>query len=606
MSGGHHAPDVGDSEWILSLAWRVAILVAVLSIGADQVGRRQPTGEAAVAAADQRGDQPPSAGRITGAAGRAPVALGRAGVATASPEASQAGVDMLAAGGNAYDAAVAACFAVCVTRPHATGIGGGGFAVGHSGTTLENEVWDGRETAPASASRDMYRDAPQDSQIGPRAGGVPGLVALLGRLHEKGSGKVSWKQALQPAIELARQGCTVDRGLAAAIAAHQQDLARFPSSAQVFLPGGRPLREGDKLVQPDLAATLERIAEQGAKEFYTGETARLIAASTPISREDLAKYELGANRRPQVAEFRGFQVVAMPPPTSGGIVLEQVLRVLDGMELDRARAAKDGAYEHLLAEALRHAHADRSEHMGDPDFGKVPVDWLLGDTRRDQIRAQIDPRRARPIEGVNPGAWVEGDHTTHVSVIDEQGYAVSITHTVNLGLGSCFVVPGTGMLLNDEMDDFATSPGEPNAFGLVQGEKNAIKAGKRPLSSMTPILVLDRGGHVQAALGSPGGPKIISAVLQVFLNVFALRMPANDAMEAPRVHHQWRPDILEVEAGFPREAALGLARRGHVVRRGAQLGEVQAVFVVQDNPPEARVAAICDPRGTGQPAALKD
>jgi gamma-glutamyltranspeptidase/glutathione hydrolase len=597
MDKGHgapRAPEVGDAEGILFLAARVALFVALLGVGIDHLGRAE--GDAHATHAD--GHAAPTAQLELPTLPSAPTALGEAAVAAASPEASQAGLTMLRRHGNAFDAVVAASFAVCVTRPHATGIAGGGFAVVHLDASTRDLALDGRETAPASASRDMYRERPEESVFGPRAGGVPGFVALMYELH-RGQGKLPWADVLGPAIQLARQGFPIDRGLAAAIAAHQEELARWPSSAEVFLPGGKPLRAGETLRQPDLARTLERIAQAGLDGFYAGETAALIAAGTPITLDDLRGYQV-RKPEPLVGTFRGLDLVTMGPPTSGGVVLLQVLRVLEGLDLKAARAAADGSYEHLLAEALRHAHADRSVHLGDEPDQKAVVEWLLSATRTDQIRAAIDPARARPLDQVGPGAPPrESDHTTHVSVIDDLGNAVSVTHTINRALGSCYVIPGTGMLLNDEMDDFAARPGEANSFGLVQGEKNAIAPGKRPLSSMTPLLVIDRQRAV-AAIGSPGGPRIISAVLQVFLNAFDAQLPLEEALRAPRVHHQWRPDWLAVEGELPTRVAESLARRGHRVRRGDTLGEVQAVFRVGDR----ACLGASDPRGTGKPAAL--
>lgn len=603
---GHHAPDVGDSEWILSLAWRVAILVAALGVGADHVSRTHAHADVAHEGGHAEHVAPR---REVAPLPEPPLAVGHSAVAAASPEASQAGLTMYARGGNAFDAVVAASFAVCVTRPHATGIAGGGFAVVHKDFTRVNTTLDGRETAPASASRDMYRETPQDSRLGPRSGGVPGFVALMHALH-KGNGEMPWADVLAPAIELAEQGFTVDSGLARAVEAHREDLARWPSSARVFLPGGHPIRVGDTLRQPDLARTLRRIAEHGPDGFYAGETARLIAEGTPITTQDLKDYQV-LERDPLMGSFRGLQLVTMGPPSSGGLVLLQVLRVLEGLDLAAVGADPDGAFAHLLAEALRHAHADRSVHMGDPgpQDDAVPVAWLLSKARTDQIRAAIDPTRTRPFDQVRPGtAPAESDDTTHVSAIDKHGNAISVTHTVNLGLGSCYVIPGTGMLLNDQMDDFAARPGEPNAFGLVQGEKNAVGPGRRPLSSMTPLVVLQRD-KVVAAIGSPGGPRIISAVLQVFLNAFLRGLSPTEAVRAPRVHHQWQPDLLDLEGEYPRETALGLVRRGHVVRRGGHQGEVQAVFRLDQEgrigvfDPDMVVIGVSDPRGTGRPAA---
>lgn len=596
---GHHAPEVGDGEQVMSLAARMALLVALLGVGADHLSRAKGHDEHAL---------PSEPLRVAVSLPAPEVADGRSAVAAASPEASEAGRQMLERNGNAFDAVVAASFAVAVTRPQATGIGGGGFALLHLDASRRDLALDGRETAPASASSGMYSRDPSQKRNGPRAAGVPGLVELLWRVHEK-RGVLPWKDVLQPAIKLAREGFPVDRGLARALgrAEVREELARWPESAKLFLKqDGSPLREGDQLVQLDLARTLERIAEQGPDGFYAGDVADRIAESSPITREDLARYRI-QTREPVVStlltpEGKELRLVGFPPPSSGGVLIAHMVQVLQRFDLE-AEAKQPGQLQHLLAEVMKRAFADRSELFGDPAFVDVPQELLLGSAHAEKVRAAIDRTKATPVAKIQPTAAPEREHTTHVSVIDKLGNAASITHTINTALGSCFVVPGTGVILNNEMDDFS-APDEPaNAFGLKQGKKNWIEPGKRPLSSMSPMIVVGPDG-VLAAIGSPGGPRIISAVLQVFVNRFMLWLEPAEAVRAPRVHHQWSPDWLDIEPEFDATVAEQLAGRGHRVRRGGIVGEVQAVFRYS-NGKEWRCVGVCDPRGTGRPAAGK-
>jgi len=563
-------------------------------------------------AADHAGDRgaataPPAAhGQRTAPEARTVARGARGAVAAAAPQASEAGVAMLRRGGNAVDALVAASFAVSVVRPHSTGLGGGGFVVYRmaDGETL---AIDGREEAPAAATRDMYLDPatgepdPRASLDGPKAAGVPGLVAMLWDLHQR-HGALPWPDVVAPAIALAEDGFAISAPLAGAIAARRDVLGRYRASRLVFMPEGRPLAAGEVLRQRDLARTLRAVAERGPEGFYGGWVADAIAdvEGGLITREDLRAYEVAA-RAPTEGAYRGHTVISMPPPSSGGVHLVQMLNVLQGYELG-GMGFGSADHLHLLAETMRRAYADRSEHLGDPDFVDVPAEGLTSPSYAASLRRGIDLARATPSREIAPGrpATFGGDHTTHISVVDADGNAVASTQTINTGLGSGVVVPRTGVLLNNEMDDFAAKAGAQNYFGLVQGAKNTVRPGKRPLSSMTPTVVLGPDGDVRLVVGSPGGSRIITSVLQVVLNVVDFGMPVGEAVAAPRVHHQWLPDRLLVDRGFDREVRAELARRGHVLLVGSKtLGNVQAVLVDDEG---ARVGA-SDPRGTGEPAA---
>jgi gamma-glutamyltranspeptidase/glutathione hydrolase len=574
------------SEGNVMLAAGLALVVAALGFGLGGGHASHGHGHATVTAPTAHGAQ--------------------AGVATASPEASQVALKVLEDGGNAFDALVAASFAVSVTRPQSTGIGGGGFVVWHRANTDAQGAYDGREVAPISASRDMYLDANGDvtrgSLDGPTAGGVPGLVRMLhsvyqdlGKLSPDGSKALTWKRLVQPAIDLARHGFTVRDQLSEAIEGRRKVLARYPSSAQVFLPGGQVPQPGDVLVQTDLANTLIQIAED-PESFYKGDLAERIASGVPgFQVADLFGYQV-RTPEPVRGEYRGHAVISMPPPSSGGVHLVQMLNMFSAHPQPLGDTEWQGAdHIHLMTEAMRRAYADRSEHLGDPYPGvgsKVPVAGLTSTAYAEELYQGIDVRAAN-----------ESDHTTHISIVDAEGNAAASTQTINTHLGSGYVIPGTGILLNNEMDDFAAKPGTSNYFGLKQGEKNAVRPGRRPLSSMTPTIVLDEAGDVRLVVGSPGGSKIITATLQVLVNVVDFGMPLDEAVAAPRIHHQWLykgRDELFADEGLPKATLGELARRGHVVRVGAmKLGNVQAVEVGDDG----TRTAVSDPRGTGRPSA---
>ncbi len=486
--------------------------------------------------------------------------------------ATRIGVEVLRRGGNAVDAAVAVGFAMAVTYPRAGNIGGGGFMVIHLAKQNRQYAIDYREMAPAATTDKTYLDDkgeadPKKSRETGTAVGVPGTVAGLALAHEKyGSKRFTLAQLIAPAAAMARDGIPVADDLADSLPMAQEAFARWPASAKIFLGrDGKALRPGDRLVQRDLAATLQAIARGGPRAFYEGPIAEKIAAAVReagglMTADDLKSYR--AVERPVVrGTYRGLDIVSMPPPSSGGVVLIQMLNMLEGFKLRR----NDPASMHLVIETMKRAYADRAQHLGDPDFTRVPVAGLTSRKYAASLRETIDRERAKPSSEIRPGdpAAYEGDNTTHYSVVDRFGNAVSNTYTLNLSYGNGLVAAGTGVLLNNEMDDFAAKPNAPNAFGLVGlNAANAPGPGKRPLSSMTPTIVLYKGRAVLVT-GSPGGSRIITTVLQMILNVFDHRMGVADAVAAPRLHHQWLPDEVWVEPGVSPAALKNLEARGH-------------------------------------------
>jgi len=569
-----------------SLAFRVRSIRAGLAalLLACQPQTRTPVREA-----DTAGSVPPSAaaapeaGRQGGAVPTswrfplesAPVRASRFLVVSDSPLATHAGVEVLEAGGNAIDAVVTVAFVLAVVYPEAGNLGGGGFAVLRDATGARAAL-DFRETAPERASRDMYRPGagspssaktdPSASNEGHLASGVPGSVAGLWALHDR-FGSRPWPSLIAPAIAFARGGYPADARLVQAIGDARAKLDRFAASRALLLPGGRIPREGDVLVNLDLAQTLARIAERGPAGFYAGETADLLVAEMQrgggiLSLGDLERYR-PKWRTPIEFEYRGHSVVSMPPPSSGGVALALIANTLQGDEL-AAQPYHSAQHLHLLAEAMRRAFADRNALLGDPDFVNVPLAPLLSPAYGAERRRSVGPR-ATPSSEVAPGLpKPEGEHTTHLAVVDAAGAAVSLTTTINDFFGSGVTVSGAGFLLNDEMDDFTTDPGRPNLFGLIQGEANAVAPNKRMLSSMAPTLVLDASGEVRAVAGARGGPRIISATWQVVSNVVDFGMGAQRAVNAPRVHQQWQPDQVSLEqGGFLPEQIAGLEGLGH-------------------------------------------
>ncbi|MGB8176915.1 MAG: gamma-glutamyltransferase [Pseudolabrys sp.] len=483
------------------------------------------------------------------------------------------GIEILDRGGNAVDAAVAVGFALAVTYPRAGNIGGGGFMVIHLGKTGEDAAIDYRETAPAAATETMFLDAngepdPKKSRDSGLSVGVPGTVAGLALAHAKyGSGKLSLAELIEPAIELARNGVEIVDDIADTLPLAQPRIARWHSSAPVFLNSdGTVLMPGQDLLQPDLAITLRAIASDGPKGFYEGPVAEKIVAAVRkaggvMTIEDMKNYR-AILREPVRGTYRGYDIVSMPPPSSGGVHLIEMLNILEGYDLAKLPR---GESLHVLAEVMKRAYADRATFMGDPDSVKMPVAGLISKKYAAALRTQIGNRAtpATEVRSGNPGDF-EGQNTTHFSVIDSDGNAVSNTYTLNFSYGLGLVAEGTGVLLNNELDDFTSKPGTANAYGLVGYNANLPGPGKRPLSSMTPTIVM-KDGKPFLITGSPGGSRIISTVLQIIVNVIDFHLPVDQAVSAPRVHHQWQPDELSAEPGISPEILDGLVKRRHKV-----------------------------------------
>lgn len=514
-----------------------------------------------------------------------PVQASHAMVVAEEAKAADVGVAVLKSGGNAVDAAVAVGFALAVTHPFAGNIGGGGFMLVRFADGRSTFI-DFRERAPGKSSHDMYLDAQgeptHDSIEGWKAAGVPGTIRGF-ELAQKKYGRKRWADLLAPAIELGKNGFAVS-----ARAAEQMKQARNmsadPESKRIFQRNGEFIEPDSSLKQPELTATLRRIAKNGAREFYQGQTAQKLAAEMAqhgglITLRDLKEYR-AVERTPLSGKYRGYDIVTAPLPSSGGIGLLQMLGMLEGSGYERTGPGSFPVL-HYEAEVMRRFFADRSRYLGDPDFVKVPVARLLDPAYIQSRRATIDPMHASSSDEIQPGLpqQHESSETTHYSIIDAEGNAVAVTYTLNAAFGSGVTVPGLGFLLNDQMDDFASKPGSPNMFGLVQGEANAIAPGKRPLSAMTPTIVV-RDGKPFLVLGAPGGPRIITAVLQVILNVIDFHMNVQDAVNAPRIHHQWKPDVLMIEEGFPPETDAHMRNRGHQTDAspGLVLARVEAIL----------------------------
>jgi gamma-glutamyltranspeptidase/glutathione hydrolase len=497
-------------------------------------------------------------------------ARARHAMVIAQQPAEEAGLAVLKKGGNAIDAAIAVGFALNVTYPYAGAMGGGGYMLIRFADGRTTFI-DFRETAPAGATRDMYigpdGKATRESLEGWRSSGVPGTVRGFGMAHAK-YGKLKWAEDVAPAIELAAKGFPVSYALAEQLKGDQK-LAKDGESKRIYLKDGAYYGPGETFRNPDLALTLERISKNGPSEFYEGQTAQLLAGAMAkngglITLNDLRNYAV-AERAPVTGKYHGDTIISAPPSSSGGVGLLQMLAMLEGSGYEKTGFGS-AASLHYLAETMRRFYADRNQYLGDPDFVKNPLAGLLDPAYIARRRASIDPEHATPSGELGPGkpAGAESAETTHFDVVDEEGNAVAVTFTLNGGHGNGITVPGAGFLLNNEMDDFAAKPGEPNGFGLVQGEANAIQPGKRPLSSMTPTIV-ERDGKLFMVLGSPGGSHITTAVLQVYLNVVDFGMNVQDAVDAPRIHHQWKPDRLFVEKGISPDTVALLRARGHDV-----------------------------------------
>lgn len=534
-------------------------------------------------------------------------------VTSADARASEAGREILRRGGNAVDAAVATAFAISVTEPYSAGIGGGGFLLLHLAATNQRIALDFREKAPRAATRDMYLDdrgevVPGASINGYLSVAVPGTVAGLYEVHQR-YGKLKWPELLKPAIQMAEKGVVVDEIWVRSVQARKEVLTRFAAAQQIFTRNGEPHEEGQRVRQPDLAKTLRKLAAS-PRAFYEGSIARSIVKDMKahgglISMEDLKAYA-PTWREPVCGAFQGYEVCSMPPPSSGGVHLIQILRLLEPYDL-RQWGFQHPDTLHVMIEAMRLAYADRAQHLGDPAFHEVPADALTSESYATRRGASILLERARSSAEVTAGAPSdlgavhESHDTSHLNVVDRDRNAVSLTFTVNYGFGSGVVVPGTGILLNDEMDDFSSAPGTPNAYGLVGGEANAIASGKIPLSSMTPTIVT-RAGHLKLAGGSPGGSTIITTSLQLVLNVLWHGMDAGAAVSAPRIHHQWLPDrTLHERWGMDPATKANLSQRGHQLEsRGSGWGNANLIVVLDDNTLEGAA----DPRGSGAAAGL--
>ena len=532
-----------------------------------------------------------------------PAQVGPAMVATDHVLASRAGADVLAAGGNAADAAAAAALSASVVQPAGSGLGGGGFALG---VRPGNDpfVLDFREVAPAAASSDMYvaPDGSVDegaSRVGGRAVAVvsePVGLADLVRQH----GRLSLRAVARPAIRQARQGFVVGPHLAASLSR-----TSYPSVREVFSMGSRVAGRGDRIRRPRLARTLRAWAAQNGRALHEGRGAQAIEAAVAdaggvLTADDLASYET-RSREPLVGSYRGFTVITMPPPSSGGVALLQLLSVLESWDLP-ALGHNSSEYVHLLAEAMKHVYADRAHHLGDPDFVQVPVSRLLSSARTHEITSAIEDARTYGVEHYGPLIAPPLDEgTQHISVLDAEGFALALTTTINTPFGSGVMVPEWGVLLNNQMDDFSAQPGAANTYGLVGSEANAIAAGKRPLSSMSPTTVLDAEGNPVLVIGASGGSTIISATLQVLLNVLDFGMDPQTAVSLPRMHHQWVPNKLWLEPEYPRDVVRALEARGHEVTVRPGFSAVQVVHRTEET-----TAGGADPRKGGWPAAPGD
>ena len=501
--------------------------------------------------------------------------------------AADVGVSVLQKGGNAVDAAVAVGFALAVTHPFAGNIGGGGYMLIRLADGRTTFI-DFRERAPEKSTRDMYLDAQgnptRDSIEGWRSSGVPGSVRGFELANTK-YGKRTWAENLAPAVDLAIKGYPVSYALSEGLKG-SRSLAADPESKRIFQRDGRFYDVGETLVQPDLGRTLQRIAANGPNEFYEGETAKRLAGEMAkhgglISLADLKNYK-AIERTPLQGTYRNYTVITAPPSSSGGIALLEMLGILEGTGYEKGGPGSASSI-HYITESMRRAYADRNEYIGDPDFVKVPIAGLLDKAYLTKLRSTIDPVKATPSVEVKPGqpAGVEKMETTHYSVVDAEGNAVAVTYTLNGGYGNGITVPGLGFLLNNEMDDFSAKPGTPNMFGLVQGERNAIAPGKRPLSSMTPTILL-KDGKLFMTVGAPGGSRISTAVLQVILNVVDFGMNIQDAIDAPRVHHQWMPDRLSLERGISPDTVDLLKSRGYEVDYNAGVVLAQTAAIVSD------------------------
>ena len=520
-----------------------------------------------------------------------PVKAAHGMVASVDAMATKVGVQILEQGGNAVDAAVAVGYALAVTHPQAGNLGGGGFMLLRTASGQTTAI-DFREMAPVRASRDMFLDAQgnadsKKSLTSHLASGVPGTVAGFALANKK-YGTLPLSTLIQPALDLARKGIVVNDALADDLSVYGKEvLLNHPNSKAIFFkPDGTPWQKGDKLVQRNLAHSLELIARQGPDAFYKGEIADQIADEMVqhaglISKSDLANYR-AIERQPVSGSYRGYEVYSMPPPSSGGIHIVEILNILENFDLAKMGFGSADAIQ-VIAEAEKYAYADRSEYLGDPDFFKVPMQALTSKAYAKTLAQQIDLAKARPSAEIKPGklAPYESNQTTHFSVVDKDGNAVAVTYTLNTYFGSGIVAGKSGILLNNEMDDFSAKPGTPNIYGLVGGEANSVQPYKRPLSSMSPTIVA-KEGKTWLVTGSPGGSRIITTVLQMVVNSIDFGMNVAEATNAPRFHHQWLPDQLRVEKGFSPDTLKLLGERGQHVAVMPAMGSTQSIMLGPD------------------------
>ncbi|EKH4918434.1 gamma-glutamyltransferase [Escherichia coli] len=529
-----------------------------------------------------------------------PVRAKQGMVASVDATATQAGVDILKEGGNAVDAAVAVGYALAVTHPQAGNLGGGGFMLIRSKNGNTTAI-DFREMAPAKATRDMFLDDQgnpdsKKSLTSHLASGTPGTVAGFSLALDK-YGTMPLNKVVQPAFKLARDGFIVNDALADDLKTYGSEvLPNHENSKAIFWKEGEPLKKGDTLVQANLAKSLEMIAENGPDEFYKGTIAEQIAQEMQkngglITKEDLAAYK-AVERTPISGDYRGYQVYSMPPPSSGGIHIVQILNILENFDMKKYGFGSADAMQ-IMAEAEKYAYADRSEYLGDPDFVKVPWQALTNKAYAKSIADQIDINKAKPSSEIRPGklAPYESNQTTHYSVVDKDGNAVAVTYTLNTTFGTGIVAGESGILLNNQMDDFSAKPGVPNVYGLVGGDANAVGPNKRPLSSMSPTIVV-KDGKTWLVTGSPGGSRIITTVLQMVVNSIDYGMNVAEATNAPRFHHQWLPDELRVEKGFSQDTLKLLEAKGQKVALKEAMGSTQSIMVG----PDGELYGASDPR----------
>ena len=527
-------------------------------------------------------------------------------VASQETLASRTGVEILKQGGNAVDAAVAVAFSLAVTLPRAGNIGGGGFMLVHLAKENKTIAIDYREMAPSKAKKDIFLDENGDavtklSREHGLAVGVPGTVMGMSLALEK-YGTMTMAQVTAPAIKMAQEGISVSPDLAVSLAGLKRRMSQWPSTAAIFYKAdGSDFQVDDILKQPELAHSLQLIAEKGIKGFYEGETAEKLVKAVQeaggiMTLEDLKHY-IAVEREPVRGQYRGYEVVSMPPPSSGGVHIIEMLNVLQQFPIDKF-GHNTAQTIHVMAETMKHAYADRSEYLGDPDFYKVPVKQLTDKDYAQKIASQIALNKTTPSEEIKPGnlAPYESDQTTHFSVVDKWGNAVSNTYTLNFSYGSGLVAKGTGILLNNEMDDFSAKPGTPNGYGLVGGDANAVEGNKRPLSSMSPTIVM-KDGKPFLVTGSPGGSRIITTTLQIIMNVIDHGLNIAEASNAARVHHQWLPDELRVETSLNRDTISLLEAKGHKVKVQSAMGSTQSIMVTDQG-----IFGATDPRHSGSEA----